>query len=153
MRRAKLAVVVPIVWAAAALSGSAYGYWVVAGTGSTETAAATMDAPAPAATVGEPAAALYPGGDGALVLEVHNTNGFAVVVASLAAGAEAATADPAACAAFVSVNAAAVPPTTAIEPDATVTITVPGAVHLDAAVPSACQGATFTIPLLVTVQR
>lgn len=153
MRRLRLALAAPVACLVAAASGSAYGYWVVAAQGTTMTDSSTMVAGAATAVVGTATADLYPGGDGVLVLEVHNPNAFDVSVVAIAPSPDPATSDPVECAAYVSVNVDALPPTTPVAADGTVTVAVPDAVHLDVAAPTACQGASFTVPVLVTVER
>jgi hypothetical protein len=139
-----------------ATSGVAFAYVTAAGSGSGAAAAGTMQTVTVSAFVGgdTPSSKLYPGGPAAdVILRVDNPNSFTVQVFSVAGnGPITADASHSGCT------------TTGVTytPPANPNITLPtgsslvhltGAATMSAASLSACQGATFSIPVTLTVHR
>jgi hypothetical protein len=147
-------VLLAIIAAAFCLSaGVAHAYFTSSGSASATASAGTLRPVVINATAGTSSTPLLPGGTGDVTLTVDNPNSFDVTVVSVAgSGAITALGNPA-CTAHsgVSFN----PPS---NPDLLI---VPGTNHLDLAGAAAmsttssdsCQGATFSIPVTITVQR
>ena len=161
MKSLKVAALALVVFVVAALGGRAYAYWTATGEDSTTATVAVLDAPATPGAVIPPdsvasTAPLVPGGDGDLVLVLRNTNAFDVTLTAITSGTRPATSDIAGCvgAEVVGLNAITfVAPATVLPAGVTVTVRLPAAVHMDVRAPSACQGATFTIPVRVEVTQ
>ena len=160
MRSLKLAALAVVIFVVAALGGRAYAYWTATGEGSTSATVAVLDAPATAGSVLPPesvasTAPLVPGGDGDLVLVLRNTNAYDVTLTSVSSDTLPATSDTAGCvgAAVVALNPITLAPATLLPARATVTVRLVAAVHMDAHAPSACQGATFTVPVHIEVTQ
>ena len=140
-------------------AGTAYAYWASTGAGTGAAAAATMQAVTADALVpgGSNRTSLAPGGTADVVLRASNPNAFAVTLHSVAAGG-AATADAAHAGCVttgVSFTAPAAPlaPAVTIPAKSSVVVTLPGAASMSTQSQSACQGATFEIPVTVEARR
>jgi hypothetical protein len=112
-----------------------------------------------AALVGgdDPASVLVPGGSAAeVILRVTNPNSNAVQVYGVAAnGAITADASHAACTTTgVTFTAPTSPlsPTVTVPANSSAVVRLPGAAAMDTTSLSACQGATFRIPVTVTAR-
>jgi hypothetical protein len=132
-------------------SGAAYAYFTSSGTatrsGSTGALTVTL-----AATVGLPSSALYPGGTGDVTLEVTNPNSFAVTLVSVMPAAGTVTASNGCSPTGVSLTSQtglSIP----IAASGTTQVDLPGAASMSNASANACQGATFSIPVVITVQK
>ncbi|MEY2567491.1 MAG: hypothetical protein QOE35_2020 [Actinomycetota bacterium] len=136
-------------------AGAAYAYFTASGAGAGAANANTLQAVTVSAVVGgdAPASTLSPGGPAAdVILRVNNPNSFSVRLYSLA-GNGAVTVD-------VSHSSCTTPGVT-FTPPSSPNVTLPsgsslvhlaGAATMSTASLSACQGATFTIPVTVTVR-
>jgi hypothetical protein len=96
---------------------------------------------------------LVPGGDGDLVLRVHNGNAFPLAF-TVTADTSGATSSAPGCPA-PSVLDIVLPEVQAAVPvgaDESPIVTMTGIVHLHVDAPSACQGAIFTIPVTATAE-
>jgi hypothetical protein len=137
-------------------SGGAYAYVSVSGSGSGSGTTGTMQAVTVEALVGgdTPSSMLYPGGPAAdVILRVNNPNSFSVTLYSIS-GAGAITADAS--------HSGCTTTGVTFTPPASPNITVPagtslvhlsGAATMSTASLSACQGATFTIPVSAVFRR
>jgi hypothetical protein len=137
--------------------GIAYAYWSTTGSGHGSATNGTMQPVTVSALVGgdTPNATLIPGGNADVILRVTNPNAYPVRVYGVT-GNGAITAD-AAHAACTTTGVTFTAPTSPITP----TVTVPagaallvhlaGAASMSAASQSACQGATFHIPVTLAV--
>jgi hypothetical protein len=136
----------------------AYAYFSSSGTATNVATTATMQPVTVAALTGgdAPSSSLRPGGTGDVVLRIQNTNPFTVTLVSVAGGPAAITADAAhpgctttgvtfANQTGLSASIAASPGTTLVH--------LPNAAAMSAASSNGCQGATFSIPVTITVQR
>ncbi len=140
--------------AALAMGGAAYAYVSAAGSGSGSGTAGTMQTVTVSAFVGgdTPTSALYPGGPTAdVILRVNNPNSFSVQLFSIS-GNGAITAD----ASHSGCTTTGVTFTPASNPNVTIPagsslVHLSGAASMSTASLSACQGATFTIPVSITV--
>jgi predicted phage tail protein len=139
-------------------SGTAYGYFTASasahGTGQASTG--TMATVTIAATAGTPGTPLLPGGTGDVTLKITNPNSFSVSLVSVT-GSGTVTADglhPGCTTTGVTFNAPSPSGPTlpiSIAASSTQQIDIPGAASMSAASVSACQGATFSIPVTIGV--
>ncbi|HEU5001279.1 MAG TPA: hypothetical protein VFW71_00680 [Actinomycetota bacterium] len=137
-------------------AGAARAYFSGSGSGTGTASVGTMQAVTVAAYTGETLTSqLYPGGPAAdVVLKVTNPNNFTVTVTSVTAGVGPITADgshPACTTTGVTFTA---PGTVNLAVPANTTGAVfhlPGAAAMSTASSNGCQGATFSIPVQITV--
>jgi hypothetical protein len=130
--------------------GIAYAYWATTGSGSGTASAGTMTISVEAIAGGDsPTGTLIPGGSADAIVRVNNPNSFHVTLThAVGNGAIAASNGcDASGVSFTDQNSLAVD----LIPGSTL-VHVAGAVSMSTSVPSSCQGATFSIPVAVTVQ-
>lgn len=138
--------------------GAAWAHWSTAGSGTASATARTFETVAVVATgAGDaPDSTLVPGGTADVILRVRNPNDFAATVYSVAPSGPV-TADaghPGCTATGVSFTATSAPLTPAVElPPGETLIHLQEAAAMDATSQSACQGATFSIPVTLTAIR
>ncbi|MFI5934972.1 hypothetical protein [Actinoplanes sp. NPDC051494] len=133
-------------------SGSAYGYWSTAGSGS---GSATTGAPvALTLTQGTSTGFLYPGGTSDVALMINNPNTFAVRVNQLALDTSQGTGGFGVDAGHSTCGVAAVSYTTqnnsggwTVAASGTLSLSLTGALAMSLSAPNACQGATFRVYL------
>ena len=137
-------------------AGAAYGYFSSTGSGTGSGSTGTMQTVTVAAA-GTPSSPLLPGGTGDVVFSATNPNNFAVSITSISAngtitpdgghsGCTTTDANP--------VVTLSVPPgdlPLSISANTTENIDLAGAATMDVAATSNCQGATFNIPITITV--
>ena len=140
--------------------GAAVARWAAFGSGTGSATTGTMQTVTVAALVGgdDPASALVPGGPAAeVILRVTNPNAASVQVYGVAGnGAITADAGHAACTTTgVTFTAPSSPitPTVTVPANSTVVVRLPGAASMSTASLSACQGATFHIPVTLTARQ
>jgi hypothetical protein len=137
-------------------AGAAFAYFTATGSGSGAATATTMQTVTVAALVGGdgPSSSLVPGGPAAdVILRVNNPNVFSVSVYSVTAnGAITADAGHAACATTGVTFTPPVNPSITV-PAGSSLVHLSGAAAMSTASLSACQGATFSIPVTLTVRR
>jgi hypothetical protein len=147
-------------------AGAAYAYWTGRGDGSPAAGAATTTAPATVHVVavtgaGDPSTLLSPGGTADLVLELDNPNAYPVTMTTIAQGG---TVTPtggggpgAACTGGSDGTSGVSVPTRTVNvlvaSGSPVVVHIPGAASMSTSSVSGCQGASFQIPVTVTVQR
>lgn len=153
-RRSK--VVLSLAAAAAVLvnAGAAYAYWRLNGAG-TGVAVAGTAIELKLQGRSDDSRPLYPGGTTNLTVEVTNQNDFPIKITSVVAGDGAVSADPdhraGGCRTTGVVIAAEVLPVAWEVPRNTIGVfTVPDGLKMTNNSDSACQGATFTIPVRAT---
>jgi hypothetical protein len=155
-RRRRTTVVLVLVLIAAALgaAGVAVAAWLTSGSGAPALSGGTALAPTTTAVAGSAVTSglLTPGATGTAALTVTNPNPYRVRVATIAAaGAATAAGGIGTCAttgvSFVPQN----PPGIVLVPAASTTLVLPGAVAMSTASETGCQGATFAVPVTVTV--
>ena len=153
-RRACIAVVVAVILVST--GGVAYAYVAASGSGSGGATAGTMQTVTVSALVGgdAPTSQLYPGGPTAdVILRLSNPNAFSVQVVGVAAnGSVTADGGHAGC---TTTGVTFTPPS---NPNITVPagsslVHLAGAASMSTASVSGCQGATFSIPVTITVHR
>jgi hypothetical protein len=136
------------------LGGTAYAYWVASGSGAG--AAAAGSAVPQSATAASPTGLLYPGGPaGNARLTITNPNPFPVTVTDVVNPVTGAitsnkgqACDDATGVDFTDVTGAAL----AVPASSSATFTLTGAVRMDNSSDNSCQGATFTIPVVLTAR-
>lgn len=131
------------------MGGTAYAYWTATGTGTATAAAGTVQPlTTTAATV--PTGLLYPGAKGDVRITVNNPNPFPVTVTSVT-GSGAITSDKgAACDASTGVTFTDQVGLGLVVPAAgSQSFTLAGAVSMSNSSDSTCQGATFTLPVVL----
>lgn len=140
--------------------GAAVARWAGSGAGTGVATTGTLQTVTVAAFVGgdSPASALLPGGPAAeVILRVTNPNATSVQVYGVAgAGAITADAGHAACTTTgVTFTAPSSPitPTVTVGANSTILVRLPGAATMSTASLSACQGATFHIPVALTARQ
>jgi hypothetical protein len=138
------------------LASGAFAYFTASGSATASATATTMQTVTVAALAGgdTPSSALSPGGPAAdVVLRVTNPNTFSVSLHDVAgAGAITADAGHSGCTTTgVSFTPPADPGVTL--PPGSSLVHLAGAASMSSASLSACQGATFTIPVTITVRR
>ena len=150
---------VAVAGAVALGSGIAYASWSTSGSASGSAANDTMKTVTVAAFVSgdTPTAALIPGGSADVILRINNPNAYSVRVYSINAnGPITADARHAGCTTTgVTFTAPATPvsPTVTVPANTTLLIHLPGAARMSTASQSFCQGATFQIPVTVSVRQ
>jgi hypothetical protein len=134
-------------------TGGAFAYWSTSGSGSGAATVGSMAVATQALTAGDatPAQQLLPGRSADAVLKINNPNDFPVTLVSVA-GTTPPTASNG-CSPTGVTFSDVTGLTTEIPAGATTVVDLPGAVSMNMSSASACQGATFTIPVLITVNR
>lgn len=146
---------VAAVLALSAVGGFAWAYVNATGSGTGAAATGTLNAPTISATVVAPQTALLPGGSGDATFEFNNPNASAVTLVSVtSAGTIAVSGAPGCTAAnddvtFTNQTALSI----TVPANATnFVVDLPSAVQMTTASASVCQGATFSIPVTVSVR-
>jgi hypothetical protein len=139
-----------------ASGGAAYAYVTSIGSGSGSGSTGTMQTVTLTAFVGgdAPSSKLYPGGPAAdVILRVNNPNAFSAQLYSISGnGTITADASHSGCTTTgVTFNPPSNPNTTL--PAGSSLVHLSGAASMSTASLSACQGATFSIPVSITVHR
>lgn len=141
-------------------SGAAYGYFTAGGSGTGSASVGTLDQ-VTLATAGTPSSPLLPGDAGDVTLQVTNPNPVAVSLVGVAlqtGGSITPDAGHAGCATTDSnpVVTLTVPSgdlPVQIAAGATVAVDLATAAHMDVAATQSCQGASFTVPVTLTVHN
>jgi hypothetical protein len=145
------------VLAVLAVGGAAWAYFTSSGSGSGHASTGTMSTVTLSATAGNASTPLYPGGTGDVSLEVNNPNAYAVTLVSVAikvGGSITSDSGHLGCTTtgVTFTNQSGL--TTTIPASATNDqIHLSGAVSMSTSSLSSCQGATFSIPVTITVEK
>jgi hypothetical protein len=140
-------------------AGTAYAYWTSAGAGNGSATAGTMQTVSVDAFVSgdNPQSALIPGGTADVILRVTNPNPYDVQVYSVSPnGAPTADTSHTLCTTTgVTFAGTGSPlfPATSVPANSTTLLTLPGTASMDATSQSACQGATFHLPVTMAVRK
>ena len=146
------------------VAGPVFAFYTAAGSGSSAGATGTLQPlSVQAATVGSPASSLLPGGTADLLLNVTNPNATAVTITGVAQGGGVTVSGGSGCTSDPSWpttpgnSGVSIATTTGLSitvaGGASDTVHVGGAASMTTASASGCQGATFQIPITVTVTR
>jgi hypothetical protein len=134
---------------------AAFAYWRSSGTGAGSATAGSMTINVVALQAGDTSGAstLIPGGSADVLLRVSNPNAFSVHVSAIVANGSigASNGCPTAGISFTRPTDFSAGQFT-LAPGSNL-VRLSGAIGMTTSVSSACQGATFTIPVSVTVQR
>lgn len=140
-------------------AGTAYAYWSSDGSGggsgdAGDMKTVTVDALVPGDT---PASTLIPGGTADVVLRVTNPNPYPVQVYSVTSNGTATADDAHPSCTTTGVTFAGAPGplslAVSIALNSSTLVTLPGAASMDATSQSACQGATFHLPVTLAVRK
>lgn len=140
-------------------AGTAYAYWATGGSGSGSAGTADMLTVTVDAFVSgdTPASTLVPGGTADVILRVRNPNAYSVEVYNVTnnGAATADTAHPSCTTTGVTFAGASAPltPSVSIAANSNTLVRLPGAASMDATSQSACQGATFHLPVTLAVRK
>jgi hypothetical protein len=133
-------------------SGTAFAYFTSSGAGAATASTAAMATVTVAATAGTPSTPLYPGGTGDVTLRVTNPNAYTVTLISVTAATGSISASNS-CAPTGVTFTAQTGLTISIAASGTTQVDLPAAASMSAAAANSCQGATFSIPVTVTVRK
>lgn len=154
MRR-QLVTLAAVAAALGAVAGSALGYWTSGGTGSGSTVTGSMQKVVLAQVTGDsPGTRLLPGSTGEVILRLSNPNTYAVKLVSVVQSGAIAVAGTGGCTAvnagvtFTDQTGLAI-----IVPAGSSLVRLPGAAAMSTTSASGCQGATFAVPVTITVQQ
>ncbi len=140
-----------------AVGGAVWAYFTTSGSGAGHGSTGTMSTVTLNATAGTASTPLYPGGTGDVSLEVNNPNAYAVTLVSVAlktGGTITADAGHSGCTTTGVTFANQTGLSTTIPAGASADrIDLAGAVSMNSSSLNACQGATFSIPVTITVQK
>jgi hypothetical protein len=155
MRLRSLLLVIPAVCLVVGLaSGAAYAYFTGSGHGTGSASTGSMQTVTISSATATPTSPLHPGGTGDVTLKVTNPNNFSVTLVSVV-GSGTITADsghPGCTTSGVTfTNQTGL--STSIAANNTATIDLPGAAAMSAASSAGCQGATFSIPVTISVEK
>ncbi len=156
MTRRSLLLIVPASCVAAGLASvAAYAYFTSTGTGPGSASVGTAATVSISSATVSPTTHLLPGGSGDVTLQVTNPGAFAVTLVSVTGTAGAITADSghSGCTTTGVTFTSQTGLSTVIAPDSTAAIDLPGAAAMSTASSPGCQGATFSIPVTITVQQ
>ena len=157
-RGAKVAVLTGVLSLAIG-AGTAYAYWAAEGSGGGSAGAGDMQTVTVDALVpgDAPASTLIPGGTADVVLRVTNPNPYAVQVFGVTNNgtATADNAHPLCTTTGVTFKDPPSPlsPAVSLAANSSTLVTLPGAASMDATSQSACQGATFHLPVTLAVRK
>ena len=156
MKPLKLAIGAVIVAIATVTATMAWGFWSAPATGHGTGATSTFGITATGVVTSE-GARLVPGGTGDVTFTVHNPNTFPVTVTVAFDAGRPITVDPAdsGCdgSAMHVLDPLLTPIPLVVPPGAAAaSVTATGAVTMDSEAPSGCQGATFSVPVVVTAE-
>ena len=156
MRRRSLLLIAPAVCVVVGLSsGAAYAYFSSTGHGTGSASVGTMQPVTIDSATVNPQTPLLPGGSGAVTLKVDNPNGFAVTLVSVTGdGAITASGGAGGCATTGVVtftNQTGL--STVIAASGITSVDLKGAAAMTTAAAAGCQGATFSIPVTITVEK
>jgi predicted ribosomally synthesized peptide with SipW-like signal peptide len=149
---------VPVAGAVGALAaglggGGAYAYFTSHGTGTGSATAGTLQAVTVQAATISPSTPLYPGVTGDVVLKVNNPNAFALSLVSVSYGTITAVGGIGACTTTgITLNTPTNLPYT-INASGTTSVDLAGAATMGSSSQTGCQGATFSIPVTITVHE
>jgi predicted ribosomally synthesized peptide with SipW-like signal peptide len=154
-RRTALLVVPAAALAIGLAAGGAYAYFSSSGKGTNGATVGTMQTVTLVTATTAPSTPLLPGGSGDAVVKITNPNGFAVTLVSVTSASGSITADSghAACTTTGVSFTSQTGLSTTIAASSTVTVDLPGAVSMSTSSSAGCQGATFSIPVTIAVQK
>jgi hypothetical protein len=140
-----------------AVGGAAFAYFTSSGSGTGGATTGTMSTVTLSATAGSASTPLYPGGTGDVSFEVNNPNAYAVTLVSVALKAGGSITHDAGHSTCTTTGVAFTNQSglsTTIPANATnFQVHLFGTVSMGATSSNGCQGATFSIPVTITVEK
>jgi len=135
-------------------AGAAYAYFTSSGTGTGSASTGSLQAVTVAAVTASPTTPLRPGNTGDVTLKVNNPNSYDVTLVSVT-GAGSITADGGhpGCTTTGVTFTDQTGLSTNIPASSTTAVDLPGAAAMSTASSAGCQGATFSIPVTITVHK
>jgi hypothetical protein len=135
-------------------AGTAYAYFSGVGSGSGAASVGTAQSVTVVEATGTVSHLLYPGASGDLLVELDNPNGYSVNIVGITGnGTVSGSGGIGPCSTTgVSVNtnnSLSIP----VAPGSDVSVVIPDGVSMDATSDSGCQGATFQVPVTITVHK
>jgi len=156
----KLLVVAAAVFGAIGIAGAGWAYWTASGTGS---AVATIGAPAgvtvQAVASGAPSTSLIPGGTADLLVQLNNPNSYPVTIVGVQQNGSVTPVNasgPGTSCSSSNTGVSVASQTTGLNVAVVAGVSVvhiPNGASMSTSSASGCQGASFQIPVTVTVQR
>jgi hypothetical protein len=135
-------------------AGAAYGSFVAAGSGSGAASVGTAQSVTVLAATGTPTSKLIPGGSADLTVTLDNPNSYPVSIVSIT---QNGSVNPVGGIGSCSNTGVTVPTQTglniAVASGSSVNVDIPNGASMDATSDSGCQGASFQIPVNITVQK
>lgn len=153
-QRLRLVVAAAAILVVSASAGAALAYFGAHGSGSASAVTGTAASVSiDSVTEGSlPNVKLIPGGTADLLVQITNPNSTPVTIVGYGPDGPAVATNAPGCT-TTGVSVETVTGATISVPPGSKTITLPGAAHMDASSGSACQGATFQIPVSLTLQQ
>ncbi len=135
-------------------AGAAFAYWTAPGSGSGSGSTGTLQPVTVDAFVGgdSPSSVLVPGGTADVIVRVKNTNAYTVKLITVTGGPAAITTAHSGCSAADVTFTNQSGRSDVIAASETTLVHLANAASMTSSAASACQGATFTIPVTITVQ-
>ncbi len=140
-----------------AVAGGAYAYWTAHGSGNGIASAGTPLNVTVDAASGTPSSLLVPGGSADLLVKLDNPNAYSVTIVGISQnlGGTVSVTGGTGCTAA---NSGVTVPTSAglnvtVATGTGVVVHIPNGASMSTSSASGCQGASFQIPMTVTVQR
>jgi hypothetical protein len=135
-------------------AGTAFAFFTSSGSGSGTASTGTVKDVTVLNATGSVTNKLFPGGSGDLKVEIDNPNSFAVTITNVSGnGAVTGSGGVGAC----STTGVSVPTESGLSisvgPGSDVSVTIPNGVSMNSTSDSGCQGATFSIPVTLTVVK
>lgn len=144
-------------------AGAAWGFWTTGGSGTGTATGASIGPVTLVAVTGSPSTPLYPGGTGDVVFNISNSNAYPVTLSSVtleAGHSITASNGIGTCSGSGGVSFTTQTPNITI-PANTATngypngfpVDLAGAASMSTSSPTGCQGATFSVPITITVKK
>ena len=135
-------------------AGTAFAFFTGVGSGSGTASVGTAQSVTVLAASGTVTNQLYPGVSGDLLVELDNPNSYSVDIISITGnGTVTGSGGVGTC----TTTGVSVPTQTGLSivvaPGSDVTVVIPNGVSMDATSDSGCQGATFKVPVTITVHK
>jgi len=151
-RRSPVAVVTAAGLSAVALCATAFGFWLGTGHGAGAAGTSALSVNLVALAGGDtPATALLPGSSAEVIVKVNNPTSLPLTLTSVTANGSVTTGQ-AGCSASVVTFTNQTGLSTPLAAHSATLVHLPGAATMSTAAASACQGATFTVPVTITAR-
>lgn len=136
------------------LGGIAWAYFTSQGSGTASASTGSLQGITIQAATGTVSTPLIPGGTGDVILQIKNTNSYAVTLISVVGnGTITADAGHSGCTTTGVTFTGQTSLTTNIPANATTPVDLSGAASMSNSSSNGCQGATFSIPVTITVKK